>query len=103
MDRKIDKNGLSVESVAMFTVSALLFIFSVSCIVCLYFVHRRYEVKITPNCGEVDQHLTSARFNNTENKLTHDIKTQNRSLTSIPSKKLKVIIEHQEEEKLSIA
>ena len=103
MDRQIVESLLSIESVAMFTVSALVFILSVSCIVCLYFVHRCYKVKITPHTSEVDHHPTSAGFNNIENEPTNDIITQSRSLTSSPSRKLKVIIERQEEYNSSIA
>ena len=97
------KNVLSVESVAMLTASALLFIFLVSCILCLYFAHGRYGDIITPDSSEVDQHPTSARINNIENEPTHDIATQTKSLTSNPARKLEVIIEHQEEENLSMA
>ena len=97
MDRPLVKSWISVESVAILTVSAWLF-----CIVCLYFLHRCYEVMINRHCSEVDLHPISARTNNTENDPTHDIRTQSRSLASNPARKLEVIIEHQEEENLSI-
>ena len=112
--------GLTVESVAMFAVSFLLFIFLVACIVCLYCAHRFNKVMNTPHCREADQQgssgkdqqgssgkdqqgPTSARFNDTENEPIDDIKTLRRSLTSRPSRKLKVIVEHHEERNSSIA
>ena len=87
--------GLSVESVIMFAVSALMFIFPVACLVVLYCAY----------CfsNEVHQHPISYRGNNTESQPTEEIKTQNRHLTSSPLRKLEVIIEHQEEENSSIA
>ena len=89
--------GLSVESVAMFDVSALLFIFLVTSILCVYWAHRYGKLMITPHCSEVHQHPISARFKDTENEPNEAIKTQMRSLTSSPIRKLEVIIEHQEE------
>ena len=86
--------GLSVESVTMFAVSTVLFIFLVACIVCVYCSHRFGKVMKMPHCNEEDHHPISARFIDTE-----DNKTQSRSLTSSPLRKLEVIIEHQEEQK----
>ena len=94
---------LSVESVAMLIACSLLFIFLLSCIVCSYFIHRCYEDIITTNCNELDQHSTSEGINNPENNPTHDIATQIKSLTSNPTRRLEVIIEHQREEYLSMA
>ena len=94
--------GLSVESVTMFAVSALMFSFLVACIVCVYCAHRFGKVMITPHCGEVDHHPISARFNESENEPTEDIKTQCRSLKSSPLRKLEAMIEHQEEKNSSI-
>jgi len=108
MDKQLIKGWLSVESVVMLTTSALLFIFLVSCIVCLYFVHRCNEVTIKPHCSPVDQHPTSERTSNTENEPKIErtelkIMSQSRTLASNPSRKLEVIIEIQDEDNLSIA
>ena len=108
MDRQLINGWLSVESVVMLTTSALLFIFLVSCIVCVYFVLRCNEDTMEPHCSQVHQHPPSERSSNTENEPTIEltelkIMSQSRSLASNPSRKLEVIIEHQEENNLSIA
>ena len=97
---------LTVESVAMFASSILCVIFLVACIVCLYCADRFYKVGSTPHGREVAPHPTSARFNDTESESTDDIKIQSRSpsqRTTSLSRKLKVIIEHQEDRNSPIA
>ena len=112
MYSKMFKSGISVESVAMFAVSALLFVcpicvlvayvFAPNCIIPIVAYARRtcccYKGMITPHHSEEEQHPTTARFNDTENDPTHEIETQSTSLTWNHSMKLQAIIEHKEEE-----
>jgi hypothetical protein len=109
MDSEMVKNGLSNQSLAMFAVSSLLFISSMCLFVCfnvpcLYYARRFisqlcccYNAMITPHHSEVEHHPTPARFNDTEDEPISEVTTQSTALTSSPSVKWKVIIEHQEE------
>ena len=72
MDGELDKTGLSAESVAMFSVSALLLIFLIPCLYysrsVIYVVY--YKVIVTPYDSEVEQHSTFVHFNDVDNELT---------------------------------